>query len=38
LESEDPPLQTQIEFSASGASDDSTGEIQPVTESGEDLL
>ena len=38
LEGEEVPLQTQIEFSASEASEASTSEVEPVTESGDDLL
>jgi segregation and condensation protein B len=38
LEGEDVPLQSQIEFSASEASEASTGEVKPDTESGEDPL
>ena len=36
MEGEDPPLQTQIEFSNSEAASSSTGEDEPLTESGED--
>ena len=36
MEGEDPPLQTQIEFSNSEAASSSTSEDEPVTESGED--
>jgi segregation and condensation protein B len=38
LEGEEVPLQTQIEFSASEASEASTSEIEPVIESGDDPL
>ena len=38
LEGEDPPLQTQIEFSASEASEASSEEVDPVTENVEDSL
>ena len=38
LEGEDAPLQSQIEFSASEASEASTDEVEPVTESGDDPL
>ncbi len=38
LEGEDPPLQTQIEFSASEASESSSEEVEPVTENVEDPL
>jgi len=38
LEGEEVPLQTQIEFSASEASEALTSEVEPVTESGDDLL
>ena len=37
MEGEDPPLQTQIEFSNSEAASSSTSEDEPRTESGEDL-
>ncbi len=36
MEGEDPPLQTQIEFSNSEAASSSTSEDEPLTESGED--
>ena len=36
MEGEDPPLQTQIEFSTSEAASSSTSEDEPLTESGED--
>ena len=36
MEGEDPPLQTQIEFSNSEAASSSTSEVEPLTESGED--
>jgi len=36
MEGEDPPLQTQIEFSNSEAASSSTSEDEPFTESGED--
>jgi segregation and condensation protein B len=38
LEGEEVPLQTQIEFSASEASEALTSEIEPVSESGDDPL
>ena len=38
LEGEEVPLQTQIEFSVSEASEASTSEIEPVIESGDDPL
>ena len=38
LEGEEVPLQTQIEFSASEASEDLTSEVEPVSESGNDPL
>ena len=38
LEGEDVPLQSQIEFSASEASEAPTSEVEPVTESGDDPL
>ena len=38
LEGEEVPLQTQIEFSASEASEALTSEVEPVSESGNDLL
>ena len=36
MEGEDPPLQTQMAFSNSEAASSSTGEDEPLTESGED--
>jgi segregation and condensation protein B len=36
MEGEDPPLQTQIEFSNSEAASSSTSEDEPLTESGDD--
>jgi segregation and condensation protein B len=38
LEGEEVPLQTQIEFSASEASEALTSEVEPVSESGNDPL
>jgi segregation and condensation protein B len=38
LEGEEVPLQTQIEFSASEASEALTSEVEPVSESGDDPL
>ena len=38
LEGEEVPIQTQIEFSASEASEASISEVEPVTESGDDPL